>query len=201
MRSRRTGKAVERNGSTVIVAPSSNSRMIDLAGRRPGRGPCGMPSIVSEHEPQIPSRQSLSKAIGRLPSATSRSLRTSSISRNEASASIPRPRSARSGRPPRRLLAPDLERQSSLVAPGHGLDLLELELLGRAARARRPRPSTPRPGRSRSARRRGSASPSSVWCSSRRWQPHDSSRTARRGTSARRARGSRRSGWRTRASG
>jgi hypothetical protein len=44
-------------------------------------GPCASPEIIRPHMPQMPSRQSLSKATGSSPLALSRSLRTSSISR------------------------------------------------------------------------------------------------------------------------
>ncbi len=48
------------------------------------RLPCGTPLITRPQEPQIPSRQSCSKATGSSPLARSaRSLRTSSISRND----------------------------------------------------------------------------------------------------------------------
>ncbi len=51
----------------------------------PGFGPCGMPSIIMLHMPQMPSRQSLSNAIGSSPLAMRSSLTTSSISRNDMS--------------------------------------------------------------------------------------------------------------------
>src|SRR5215813_12182065 len=51
----------------------------------PLRGPCGMPFTVSEQAPQIPSRQSLSKAIGSSPFSSSSSFSSSSISRNDMS--------------------------------------------------------------------------------------------------------------------
>src|SRR5690606_19535375 len=82
-RSLMTGNASARKGSTVMVDPSSKWRMrsshvVDLR-----RGPCGMPLMVRPHMPQMPSRQSLSKATGSLPSAISCSLSWSSISRND----------------------------------------------------------------------------------------------------------------------
>ena len=51
-------------------------------------GPCGRPLITSEHDPQIPSRQSWSKAIGGFSSVMSFSLTVSSISRNDMSGPI-----------------------------------------------------------------------------------------------------------------
>ena len=63
-RSRSTGKAELRNGSTVISAPSAKSRMKTWQ-LVTWPGPWGTPSISSEQAPQIPSRQSESKAIGR----------------------------------------------------------------------------------------------------------------------------------------
>src|SRR5215207_4987179 len=51
----------------------------------PSDGPWARPLIIIEQEPQIPSRQSWSNAIGSRPSASSRSLTTSNISRNDIS--------------------------------------------------------------------------------------------------------------------
>src|SRR5271157_1849821 len=48
-------------------------------------GPWGTPLMTWEHVPQIPSRQSLSKAIGSLPLLIRPSLTTSSISRKDMS--------------------------------------------------------------------------------------------------------------------
>src|SRR3569833_2081047 len=48
-------------------------------------GPSGVPSMTSAHMPQMPSRQSWSNATGSSPSRMSRSLSTSSISRNDMS--------------------------------------------------------------------------------------------------------------------
>jgi hypothetical protein len=48
-------------------------------------GPCETPLMTSEHVPQMPSRQSESKAIGSSSTDTSVSFSMSSISRNEAS--------------------------------------------------------------------------------------------------------------------
>ena len=54
----------------------------------PRCGPWAWPSIISEQVPQMPSRQSWSKTIGSRFSEISRSLTTSSISRNDASSLI-----------------------------------------------------------------------------------------------------------------
>ncbi len=48
-------------------------------------GPWAMPLITNPHVPQMPSRQSLSKAIGSWPSVANLSFTTSSISRNDMS--------------------------------------------------------------------------------------------------------------------
>ena len=83
-RSLSTGKARARHGSTVIVSPSRKLRMCSWQVVTPGRGPCGMPLIVIEHMPQMPSRQSWSKAKVSWPALMSCSLSMSIISRNEA---------------------------------------------------------------------------------------------------------------------
>ena len=80
-----TGKDLERNGSMVIVSPSSNFRMCSWQTVVMRSGPWGMPSMVSEHVPQIPSRQSWSKATGTSRRAMSCSFSRSSISRKEES--------------------------------------------------------------------------------------------------------------------
>ena len=51
----------------------------------PGFGPWATPLIIRLQDPQIPSRQSWSNAIGACPVSISRSLTTSSISRNDMS--------------------------------------------------------------------------------------------------------------------
>ena len=51
----------------------------------PRSGPWARPLIIMEQEPQIPSRQSWSKAIGSWPAAMSASFNTSNISRNDMS--------------------------------------------------------------------------------------------------------------------
>ena len=48
-------------------------------------GPCGLPLIVQEQVPQMPSRQSCANAIGSSPFTVSSSFTTSSISRNDMS--------------------------------------------------------------------------------------------------------------------
>ena len=68
----------------VIVSPSLNERMCSWQVVVTS-GPCASPLIIRPHMPQMPSRQSESNAIGSSPSALSRSLRTSSISRNDMS--------------------------------------------------------------------------------------------------------------------
>ena len=82
------GNAVARHGSTTIVSPLLNLRMCSWHVAVPRCGPCAWPSIISEHVPQMPSRQSWSKTIASLPSLISCSLSTSSISRNDASSLI-----------------------------------------------------------------------------------------------------------------
>ena len=82
------GNALARHGSTVIVTPLSNLRMCSWHVAVPRCGPWAWPSIISEHVPQMPSRQSWSNTIASLPSAISRSLRMSSSSRNDASSLI-----------------------------------------------------------------------------------------------------------------
>src|SRR5215213_1498875 len=80
-----TGNAAARQGSTVIVSPSLNLRMWSWHTVPPGSGPCGTPSTTRPQEPQIPSRQSESKAIGSSPLRINVSFTTSSISRNDMS--------------------------------------------------------------------------------------------------------------------
>ena len=58
------GKARARHGSTVIWSPSLNLRMWSWQVAVPVSGPCARPLIIIEHEPQMPSRQSWSKATG-----------------------------------------------------------------------------------------------------------------------------------------
>ena len=79
-----TGNASARQGSIVIVSPSVNERMWSWQVVVTS-GPCASPLIISEHVPQIPSRQSESNATGSSPFSLSSSLRTSSISRNDMS--------------------------------------------------------------------------------------------------------------------
>ena len=83
------GNARARHGSTTISSPSSNLRMWSWQVAVPSDGPCARPLIIIEHEPQMPSRQSWSKAIGSRPSATRRSFTTSNISRNDISGLMP----------------------------------------------------------------------------------------------------------------
>ena len=85
-RSFTTGKArgppgLDRDLVAVLEAPH-----VELAGRRcPASARAATPLIIRPHVPQIPSRQSWSKAIGSSPARSSRSLTTSSISRNDMS--------------------------------------------------------------------------------------------------------------------
>ena len=51
----------------------------------PRLGPCATPLIIRLQEPQIPSRQSWSNAMGASPCSMRRSFSTSSISRNDMS--------------------------------------------------------------------------------------------------------------------
>ena len=90
IRSLMIGKASARHGSTVIVSPDVELAHVELARGRAAlraRGPA--PSIISEHVPQMPSRQSWSKVIGSSPCSLSCSLSRSSISRNDASSLMP----------------------------------------------------------------------------------------------------------------
>src|SRR5690606_25981063 len=52
-------------------------------------GPCGLPLMYMEHVPQIPSRQSWSKATGSSPFLIRTALSTSNISRNDISGEMP----------------------------------------------------------------------------------------------------------------
>jgi hypothetical protein len=56
----------------------------------PRSGPWAWPLIIIPQDPQMPSRQSCSNAIGSSPLAISRSLTMSSISRNDMSGLMPR---------------------------------------------------------------------------------------------------------------
>ena len=85
-RSLMTGKAVARQGSMSMRVAVLEAAHVELAGggaRRAGRA--AAPLITTPHVPQIPSRQSWSKAIGSSPFWISPSLTTSSISRNDMS--------------------------------------------------------------------------------------------------------------------
>ena len=63
IRSRTTGNASARHGSMVMVSPSLNERMCSWQVVVTS-GPCASPLIISEQVPQMPSRQSWSKATG-----------------------------------------------------------------------------------------------------------------------------------------
>ena len=60
-----TGNAVARHGSMVIVSPSEKDRMCSWQVVVTS-GPWASPLIIRPHMPQMPSRQSESKAIGLL---------------------------------------------------------------------------------------------------------------------------------------
>ena len=85
IRSRMTGNARARHGSITIVSPSRKWRMWSWQTVVARSGPWAMPLMTSPHMPQMPSRQSWSKAIGSSPLVVSSSLTTSSISRNDMS--------------------------------------------------------------------------------------------------------------------
>src|ERR1043166_5253220 len=80
-----TGKALARQGSIVIVSASWKWRMCNWHVAVPRWPPCGTPLMTSEHMPQMPSRQSESKAIGSSLRAMSSSFTTSCISRKDIS--------------------------------------------------------------------------------------------------------------------
>ena len=80
-----TGKAVARQGSIVIVSPSLKLRMWSWQAVVARRGPWAAPLMTIPQVPQMPSRQSWSKAMGSSPRPMSPSLTTSSISRNDMS--------------------------------------------------------------------------------------------------------------------
>ncbi len=84
-----TGNAAARNGSMVMCSPSWNLRMCSWQVAVPFSGPWAWPLIIRPHVPQMPSRQSLSNTMGSRPSSMRRSLRTSSISRNDMSSLMP----------------------------------------------------------------------------------------------------------------
>ena len=72
----------------VIASPSSKLRMWSWQAVVARRGPWAAPLITMPQVPQMPSRQSWSNAIGSSPFRISRSLTTSSISRNDMSGLI-----------------------------------------------------------------------------------------------------------------
>ena len=88
IRSLMIGNARARHGSTTISTSSENVRMCSWHVAVPRCGPWACPSIISEHVPQMPSRQSWSNTMASLPSWIRRSLSTSSSSRNEDSSLI-----------------------------------------------------------------------------------------------------------------
>ena len=82
------GKPWARHGSIVMTSPSLKDRMCSWQVVVTS-GPCAMPLMTTPHWPQMPSRQSESKAMGSSPRSKSSSFSTSSISRNEDSSEIP----------------------------------------------------------------------------------------------------------------
>ena len=62
-----SGKALARHGSSTSRSLSLKRRMCSWQTVVPGSGPCGTPFTRNPHAPQMPSRQSESKAIGSLP--------------------------------------------------------------------------------------------------------------------------------------
>ncbi len=80
-----TGNAAARQGSTKISSPSLKWRMCSWQVAVAFIGPCATPLIIIPHEPQMPSRQSWSKAMGASPLTIRRSLTTSSSSRKDMS--------------------------------------------------------------------------------------------------------------------
>ena len=82
-RSFTSGKARARKGSTTMVSPSLKLRRYVWHVAMPWPGPCGLPLIVQEQVPQMPSRQSWANAIGSSPRFVSSSFTTSSISRKD----------------------------------------------------------------------------------------------------------------------
>src|SRR5438045_8838900 len=72
-RSLTTGNAFARHGSIVIVSPSLKCRRCNWQAVVAFWPPCGMPLMTRAHVPQMPSRQSESKAIVSSPRAMSRS--------------------------------------------------------------------------------------------------------------------------------
>ena len=68
MRSLTSGNAAARHGSIVIVVAVAELAHVQLAGRGAALRAVRLPLIIIPHEPQMPSRQSWSNAIGSLPS-------------------------------------------------------------------------------------------------------------------------------------
>ena len=74
----------------VMVSPSANVRMCNEQVEVPFNGPWARPLMNKSHEPQMPSRQSWSKATGSSPWCSRSSLSTSSISRNDIAGEMSR---------------------------------------------------------------------------------------------------------------
>src|SRR5215218_3313915 len=81
-RSLMTGNGCALNGSISMTSPSEKDRMCSWQ-VVVCSGPCATPLITRPHWPQMPSRQSLSKAMGSSPRSVRPSFSTSSISRND----------------------------------------------------------------------------------------------------------------------
>ena len=75
------GKKVDLIGEVLVGHPGPRIEKRHVAIPLPG--PWGLPLIVHEHVPQMPSRQSCANAIGSSPLTVSSSFTTSSISRND----------------------------------------------------------------------------------------------------------------------
>ena len=84
-RSLTTGKDAARQGSSVSTSPSEKLRMWSWQAVVRSFGPWARPLMTKPQVPQMPSRQSWSKAIGSSPFSASPSLTTSSISRKDMS--------------------------------------------------------------------------------------------------------------------
>ena len=93
------GSAFARHGSTVIVVAVAEVAHVQLARRGAAARPVRDAVDHQPHEPQMPSRQSWSKAIGSSPLRSRRSFTTSSISRNDMSGLMSRRRVVDEARP------------------------------------------------------------------------------------------------------
>ena len=177
------GNAAARHGSTTISAPLWNLRMCSWHVAVPRCGPWAWPSIISEHVPQMPSRQSWSNddrflALGDQPLVEhvehleERRLVADLVDRGSVSN-----RPASSGPSCRQIFSVMLVRLvvASLVAPGRARWTVSyIERLRRGGWRPSGRRSTPTRRRGRSARRR--AGPRPPRSGTRRGSGHRSSR-------------------------